>query len=145
MIEFVEGKVRFAFDPLNDYYNLLFKNLRSGGVRYLSKKQDVLNLPPVDFGICFNVLDHTDNAQGWFDLFFKSIKSGGSFLLQVNTVKDGFDRTEEHNRMHPSSLTYEQITSMLSSVTDSFDYELSSNPSADNEFFYMAWGQKTKQ
>ena len=143
MIEFVAGKGRTAFDPLNEYYNLLFKKLRSGGVTYLSKKQDILELSPVDFGICFNVLDHTDNAQEWFDLFFKSIKPGGSFLLEVNTVKDGFGRTDEHNRMHPSPLTYEQITSMLSAVASNFDYELSSKPSADNEFFYLAWGRKT--
>jgi predicted methyltransferase len=97
----------------------------------------------VDFGICFNVLDHTNDAQNWFDLFFKSIKPGGHFLLQVNTVKDGFSRTEEHNRMHPSPLKSDQIQEMLSAVTDNFDYELSSKPSADNEFFYMAWGQKS--
>lgn len=143
MIEFVVGAKRFAFDPLNEYYNRLFKNLRSEQVQYLSKKDNIICLSQVDFGICFNVLDHTNNAQEWFELFFKSIKPGGHFLLQVNTVKDGFERTDEHNRMHPSPLNFEQAQDMLSTVAEKFDYELVARPSADNEFFYMAWGQKS--
>jgi len=143
MIEFVTGAKRFAFDPLNEYYSLLFKNLRSEQIKYLSKKDQILCLPKVDFGICFNVLDHTNDAQEWFGLFFNSIKPGGHFLMQVNTIKDGFERTEEHNRMHPSPLKFEQVQDMLSKVAENFDFELAEEPSADNEFFYMAWGQKS--
>lgn len=102
MIEFVQGVKRSAFDPLNEFYSLLFEKLRSSDIRYVSKREEVVCLPSVDFGICFNVLDHTDNAQDWFDLFIGTIKAGGHFLLQVNTVREGFERTEEHNRMHPS-------------------------------------------
>ena len=145
MIEFVRAARRFAFDPLNDCYSLLFQKLRSEQVQYFSERDRILSLPQVDFGICFNVLDHTNDAKEWFELFFKSIKRGGHFLLQVNTVKDGFDRADEHNRMHPSPLKYEQIQEMLSAVSEKFDYELADQPSADNEFFYMAWGQKSSK
>lgn len=143
MIEFVVGAKRFAFDPLNEYYSLLFNNLRSSQVQYLFKREDIPSLSQVDFGICFNVLDHTNNAQEWFELFFKSIKQGGHFLLQVNTVKDDLERPDEHSRMHPSPLKFEQVQDMLSNVAETFEYELAAKPSADNEFFYMAWGQKT--
>lgn len=142
MIEFVNGTSRVAYDPLNQYYNLLFKKLRSEHVRYLSEKEEIFHLSQVDFGICFNVLDHTDDSETWFKLFFKSIKPGGHFLLQVNTVMDGFERSAEHNRMHPSSLKFEQIQNLLFTVAEKFDYELASEPSVDNEFFYMAWGRK---
>lgn len=47
--------------------------------------------------------------------------------------------------MHPSPLKYEQIQEMLSAVSEKFDYELADQPSADNEFFYMAWGQKSSK
>lgn len=142
MIEFVRGAERYAFDPLNDYYSLLFKNLRRGGVVYLNMKEDILKLAPVDFGICFNVLDHTDNGLEWFEIFFQTIKPGGYFLVQVNTIRAGYDRTPEHNKMHPSPMTHEQIGKMLSTASSKFECQLSSEPSADNEFFYMAWGQK---
>jgi hypothetical protein len=142
MIEFVGGVERYAFDPLNDYYSVLFSKLRRSDVKYISKKEQINLLDPFDFGICFNVIDHTDNCSEWFDTFFDNIKPGGSFLFQVNTVKAGFDRTPEHNKMHPSPVTHEQISAMLATVTDNFDYQLNAEPSADNEFFYMAWGQK---
>ena len=42
MIEFMVGAKLFAFDPLDEYYSLLFKNLRSAEVQYLSKREDIL-------------------------------------------------------------------------------------------------------
>lgn len=63
--------------------------------------------------------------------------------MQVNTIKDGLERAEGHNRMHPSLLKLEQVQYMLSRVAESFNFELAEEPSVDNEFFYMAWGQKS--
>jgi hypothetical protein len=142
MIEFIPGAQRTAFDPLNPYYSILFKNLRRGNVQYIQDKEEIARLEPADFGICFNVLDHTDNFEEWFNIFFNTIKPGGYFILQVNTVREDFDRTPEHKKMHPSPIEHHQIDELISSVASNFNFKLENKPSADNEFFYMAWGQK---
>lgn len=142
MIEFIPSRERYAFDPLNKYYNALFKNLRRNNICYLVEDTEIKTIGLVDFGICFNVLDHTENAEFWFEIFIEKIKPGGCFLLQVNTVKDGFYRTNEHSKMHPSPIKSEQVLLLIGRHSDNFNYTLDSVPSADNEFFFMAWGVK---
>jgi hypothetical protein len=140
MIEFLPAKARYAFDPLNAFYSKLFKNLRAADINYIDSKEAIDSIHPVDLGICFNVLDHTDDANFWFDLFFEKIKVGGRFILQINTVQEAFQRTEAHTKMHPSPMSYEQIMEQLKTVSSDFDTEYSDQPSEDNEFFFMAWG-----
>lgn len=142
MIEFVPAASRYAYDPLNKEYSKLFENLRQSSIKYISDEEEISEISLVDFGICFNVLDHTEDAKKWFDLFLGRIKEGGNFLLQVNLVKDGYDRTEEHKKMHPSPLTVETTLEWLSAVSKNFEYQLDQEPSQDNEFFFMAWGEK---
>jgi len=142
MIEFLPAKLRYAFDPLNAFYSKLFKNLRAADIKYFDSEEEINSIQPVDLGICFNVLDHTDDASYWFDLFFSRIKLGGRFILQVNTVKEEFERTEAHTKMHPSPLSYQQIVQMLDKVSTNFEIDYCDEPSEDNEFFLMAWGMR---
>ena len=142
MIEFVPGNRRFAYDPLNAEYAKLFAKLRSNDVRYITSKTEIDAIPLVDLGICFNVLDHTENAREWFLLFFDRIKNGGAYLLQVNTVRNGLGRSDEHQKMHPSPLVVETVLVWLNEVSSDYNYLLSDTPSDDNEFFFMAWGSK---
>ena len=143
MIEFIPAKIRHAFDPLNAFYSKLFCNLRSDSIQYVDSEDGIKSISPVDLGICFNVLDHTNDPNHWFNLFFNKIKLGGRFILQVNTIKEELDRTDEHKKMHPSPLTYEQIGQMLKTVSSDFDVIYDDTPSEDNEFFFMAWGVRS--
>lgn len=144
MIEFIPGHKRHAFDPLNTYYSQLFQNFRSSNINYIDQEAQIEEIEAADLGISFNVLDHTEDADYWFNLFFSKIKFGGHFIFQVNTVKDGFDRTEEHKKMHPSPQTYEQIIKKIKKVSSQFSEDYRTTPSADNEFFFMAWGVRRK-
>jgi hypothetical protein len=143
MIEFITATKRYAFDPLNQYYSKLFKNARGKNIRYLEHGAELDEMPKVDFGICFNVLDHTPDARAYFDLFFSKIVEGGNFLIQVNTIRHELKRTAEHELMHPSPLTFEQIKSWVQVVSTDVKYELATQPSVDNEFFFMCWGTKS--
>ena len=143
MIEYVTGMKRYAFDPLNQYYSQLFKNARSNNINYLTSESELDEIPKADFGICFNVLDHTPDAKAYFDLFLSKIAKGGAFLIQVNTIRKDVKRTAEHESMHPSPLTFERIYSWVQVVSKDVKYELSDKPSADNEFFFMCWGTKS--
>jgi SAM-dependent methyltransferase len=143
MTEFIPADARYAYDPLNEYYSKLFKKVRSTGIRYLQKEGEILDIPQVDFGICFNVLDHTPDAKKYLDLLFSKIRPDGCFLIQVNTVKHELKRTPEHESMHPSPLTFEQISYWVKLYSRDVQYELSREASADNEFFYMCWGTKS--
>jgi hypothetical protein len=144
MIEFIPSRRRYAFDPLNQYYSKLFKNVRSKDIHYLWEENQLDEMPKVDLGICFNVLDHTTNAKTYFDLFLSRIADGGAFLIQVNTIRQGWERTAEHEAMHPSPMTFEQINSWVQGISKDVKYELSDQPSADNEFFFMCWGTKAR-
>jgi len=142
MIEFIPFEKGYAFDPLNSHYSKLFRNVRSKDIHYLWKESQLSEIPRVDFGICFNVLDHTPDAKAYFDLFVSKIIHGGAFLIQVNTVRPEFQRAAEHEAMHPSPLTFEQINSWVEAISRDVKYEVSSQPSVDNEFFFMCWGTK---
>lgn len=143
MIEYIPALKRYAFDPLNQHYSKLFKNVRSSDIDYLGYESQLDELPKADLGICFNVLDHTPDAKTCFDLFLSRIVEGGAFLIQVNTIRDELKRTAEHASMHPSPLTFDRIHSWVQAVSNDFKYELSAQPSADNEFFFMCWGTKS--
>ena len=145
MIEFIPGVQLYAYDPLNDEYGRLFAKLRSGHINYFSDSNKLAAIPEVDFGICFNVLDHTEDARRWFVTFFERIKHGGAFLLSVNTVREDLERTEEHKKMHPSPLNVNTVLHWLSEVSADYDHWISEAPSPDNEFFFIAWGRKKKE
>lgn len=142
MIEFIPSSKRYAFDPLNEYYSKLFKNLRIQGVEYLVNLAQIEALEKVDLGICFNVLDHTNDFKKWFYIFFNKIKTSGQFIIQVNTVKNEFERSHEHQKMHPSPITHKEIEFLISQNSSNFEYKLEDKPSVDYEFFFMAWGNK---
>ncbi|QNN58406.1 hypothetical protein H9K76_06065 [Diaphorobacter ruginosibacter] len=142
MIETIPAASRWAFDPNNEYYGSLFGKVREKSIVHLSDVSQMNDVPLVDLGICFNVLDHTDDAAHWFRLFFSKIRPGGRFILQVNTVKEDFPRTEEHCKMHPSPLTREQVESLVAEVSASNSRLYKEEPSPDNEFYLMIWGKK---
>lgn len=144
MIEYVTALKRYAFDPLNQHYSKLFKKARSKDINYLVHESQLAAIPKVDLGICFNVLDHTPDAKTYFDLLLSMIVEGGAFLIQVNTIKHELKRTAEHESMHPSPLTFEQIKVWVQAVSHDVKYELSDQPSPDNEFFFMCWGTKSR-
>lgn len=144
MIEFLPARLRYAYDPLNREYGKLFAKLRTVDTQYIADKRKIDAIPMVDLGICFNVLDHTENAREWFLLFFDRIRIGGAYLLQVNTIRDEYERSEEHKKMHPSPLTSTTMLRWLSEMSKDLAYVLSDTPSEDNEFGLLAWGAKTQ-
>ena len=143
MVESLPCREAVAFDPLNVHYSMLFENVRSPAIRYLSTTEELAAIGEFDLGICFNVLDHTQDARACFDVFWSKIRAGGAFILQINTVREGFPRTAEHARMHPSPLAEEAVLGWLRAVSADVDHMVADQPSADNEFFLMAWGTKT--
>ena len=143
MIEFLPCRERFAYDPLNPHYALLFEKVRSPSISYLSASREIASIGAVDLGICFNVLDHTPDAWGSFEMFFATIRSGGAFILQVNTVRDGYARSSEHASMHPSPLAAETVLAWVRGKSDDVQFTLADQPSADNEFFLQTWGTRT--
>lgn len=144
MVEFLPGRRRVGFDPLNRHYDRLFSKVRRGGVEYTDDLESVLagDAGSFDLGICFNVLDHTVEPRALFDAFMSLIAPGGRFLVQVNTVRDGYARSEAHSQMHPSPFTSEKIASWLAAASDDLSTFLADTPSADNEFFFMGWGSR---
>ena len=144
MIElFDQAAGRMAFDPLNDEYSRLFSNIRSDGIAYTASWTDVLERRDTfDLAICFNVLDHTDDPDEILRGMMDGLKTGGQFLVQVNTVREGFEQTPEHRAMHPSPITSPQIQAMLAPYCSKLQCEITNEPSADNEFWFMGWGWK---
>ena len=144
MIEiFPEDSFCVAFDPLNDEYDLLFSKIRSKTIEYKADWNEVANKKQIfDLAICFNVLDHTDDPEKVLAQTMSLLKDKGKFIIQVNTVRDGFERMQEHKEMHPSQIKYDEIIGLLSKYCGIFKCEISNTPSSDNEFWFMAWGQK---
>ncbi|UCG56531.1 MAG: methyltransferase domain-containing protein [Phycisphaerales bacterium] len=144
MIEiFPKESFRVAFDPLNDEYDRLFHKIRSKSINYTTDWKTVTdNKQGFDLVICFNVLDHTGDPEGVLAQTMRALKSGGQFLIQVNTVRDGYERTEEHKKMHPSEIKVNEIQELISGYCNSCKCDISNTPSALNEFWFMAWGHK---
>ena len=144
MIEiFPDESIRLAFDPLNDEYDQLFSKIRSETIKYTSVWKEVTEKKQeFDLAICFNVLDHTDDPEKVLAQMMAALKSGGQFLIQVNTVRDGYERTAEHKKMHPSSIKANEMQKIISEYCNSFKCDISNTPSADNEFWFMVWGHK---
>jgi SAM-dependent methyltransferase len=146
MIDFLPAIAGVAFDPLNRHYSRLFGKVRSPSVRYVD------DLPALvarqsggfDLGICFNVLDHTEEPRPIWDAFMRLVAPGGRFLVQVNTVRDGFPRTDEHRAMHPSPFSEQKISAWIREVCSEPTIERTDQPSGDNEFWFMAWGRKDR-
>jgi SAM-dependent methyltransferase len=147
MIEFLPGRRKVAFDPLNDHYARLFRRARSGAVRYHSRLDDLLpaETGAFDLAICFNVLDHTRSARKLFDSFMALVKPGGRFLLEVNTVRPGAERSAEHARMHPSPLAVETVRSWVAEYSGRCQDYLCPDPTGLNEYFFMSFGYKDRR
>jgi 2-polyprenyl-3-methyl-5-hydroxy-6-metoxy-1,4-benzoquinol methylase len=144
MIEiFTEDTYRLAYDPLNDEYDRLFSEIRSKSIHYTTAWQEILEgEQEFDLVICFNVLDHTEHPKNVLAHMMHLLKSRGRFLIQVNTVREGCQRTPEHQKMHPSPIEVAMIQEMISAYSDSFTCNIENTPSKDNEFWFMAWGNK---
>jgi len=147
MVEFLPGATRVGFDPLNEHYEKLFGKARSGEVQYTSDLDELLadRQETFDLGICFNVLDHLQEPRPLLDALMSLIRPDGRFLVQVNTVRDGTTQPEAHRRMHPSPFTAEKITAWLAEYSDDCATCVDEPPSEYNEYFFMAWGTKSKQ
>ncbi|MBN2577929.1 MAG: methyltransferase domain-containing protein [Pirellulales bacterium] len=147
MIEFLPGKRKVGFDPLNAEYEKLFRRVRTGGVEYVPDLEALCQTGrrQFDLAVCFNVLDHTTRPRKLLDDYMSLLKREGRFLFQVNTIKPGETRPEDHARMHPSPITEAQIRSWLDQYSTHYQSSLSDKPSDVNEYFFMAWGQKNRE
>lgn len=145
MIEYIPGRRRVAFDPLNAHYSRLFAKCRSRDIQYCSRKEELASLSDkFEFVVCHNVIDHTDDPAWWFNTLFDMLKQDGDFLFQVNLTRREVPQSSEHMKMHPSPITREQILEWLAAQSTKFDYYEDKAPSADGEFYFMAWGKKTQ-
>ncbi|MGE5268889.1 MAG: methyltransferase domain-containing protein [Thiohalocapsa sp.] len=145
MIEYLPAARRVAFDPLNDRYSRLFGKFRSREIEYVTDRQQFLaDRRLFDLAICHNVLDHTDDAAGWFEDLFARLATGGRFIFQVNLSRPNLPRSDEHRRMHPSPLGLEQVMAWLAGKSDRFEHFVEQEPNADNEFYFLAWGTKIR-
>jgi SAM-dependent methyltransferase len=147
MIDFLPAARAVGFDPLNRHYSRLFGRVRSPEVDYVDDlgALSARHRGTFDVGICFNVLDHTDDPRHIYETYLRLIRPGGRFLIQVNTVRDGYPRTAEHQSMHPSPFSAEKITAWVREVCDAPTLECTDQPSGDNEFWFMAWGRKDRE
>ncbi|HVC55827.1 MAG TPA: class I SAM-dependent methyltransferase [Stellaceae bacterium] len=144
MIEYVAARRRVAFDPLNDRYGRLFANFRSADVEYLVDRDRFRQDPTLfELGICHNVIDHTDDPAGWFNTLFAKIAPGGRFIFQVNLSKAETPQVPAHRRMHPSPITFEQVSAWLGAKSDAFDHFCETQANRDGEYYFLAWGRKT--
>jgi 2-polyprenyl-3-methyl-5-hydroxy-6-metoxy-1,4-benzoquinol methylase len=146
MVEFIPGKEKIGFDPLNEQYSRLFKKVRVNNVKYVSNIDDIKKEQKKSFDlvICFNVLDHLTHSRELFELFMSLLKDKGRFIIQVNTIKEGEPRSEEHSSIHPSPFTSDKILSWIKEISSEFNSDLSNEKTVDNEYFFMAWGYKNK-
>ncbi len=146
MIEYLPGKRKVGYDPLNEEYERLFYRVRSGGVKYVSELEPLCQTDrqAFDFAICFNVLDHTTQPRQLFDICMDLLKPGGRFLFQVNTVKEGETFPQEHARMHPSPLKVEEICNWLDDYSSDYRKVYCDEFSEIKEYFFMAWGHKDR-
>ena len=146
MISHLSTRFAIGFDPLNKYYDILFRKARGDTIEYVSDLAPVLEHKKefFDFAICYNVLDHTENPREIFDQYFSLIKPGGEFLLQVNIMDQTKPRSELHTRMHPSPMTVDQISNWLNEYSEHYTTHLSDKLSPDNEYYFMAWGSKSE-
>ncbi|MGA0597841.1 class I SAM-dependent methyltransferase [Enterovirga sp. CN4-39] len=143
MIEFLPGRERVAFDPLNPAYARLFAHCRNENIRYESDRQVLADLPGgFDLAICHNVIDHTDDPAWWFDTLFNKLSPGGRFLIQVNLSRSDVPQDEEHRRMHPSPFSEARIRSWLRAKSSRHFVHLETEPSGEGEFYCLAWGSK---
>lgn len=147
MIEILPAARRVAFDPLNRHYSVLFSKERSQSIEYTEDFDELVRngRQSFDLGICFNVIDHTTNPRELFETYMSLIRRGGRFVFQVNTVREGLPRPPEHEAMHPSPFTLEKIRLWLGEYASSYSSRLVDRPSANNEFFFMAWGYKNRK
>lgn len=147
MVEFLPGATKAGFDPLNAYYENLFGKARRGDVHYTSDLDELLadRQGTFDLGICFNVLDHLPEPRPLLDALMSLIRPDGRFLVQVNTIRDECTQPNAHRRMHPSPFTAERIISWLAEYSDDCSTHVAEEPSEYNEFFFLAWGTKSKQ
>lgn len=145
MIEYLPAKSKVAFDPLNERYSELFANYRNPEIRYLWDKQTLIDDDTrCDLAICHNVIDHTDDPAWWYNTMFDKLEDGGEFLFQVNLSEPDVPQEEDHKRMHPSPVKYEQADAWLKAKSDDYSFTRSDQPSTDGEFYFLAWGRKTK-
>lgn len=146
MIEFLPGRRKAAFDPLNSGYDKLFRKVRRNAVEYFRELGPLVESgrESFDLAICFNVLDHATDPRILFDAFMALIRPNGRFLFQLNVVKAGEERPEAHARMHPSPFTREEISAWLDEYSKGYRTRFDAQPTADNEYFFMAWGRKNR-
>jgi SAM-dependent methyltransferase len=145
MIQYLPGARRVAFDPLNDKYSRLFANFRSGTIEYISDRDELAaDRTLFEFGICHNVVDHTDDPAACFNILFAKIKTGGRFIFQVNLSKADLPQSADYRRMHPSPITFEQVVDWLAAKSADFDYFREVEATADGEFYFLSWGSKTR-
>ncbi len=144
MLEFLPARERVGFDPLNPHYDRLFSKVRSRDIDYVPALEPLVKerAGTFDFGICYNVIDHTDEPRELFDQFFSLIRPGGAFLFQVNLVDLTRPRSSEHTRMHPSTFDAETVRSWISEYADDWDEYLRDELSPDNEHYFMVWSTR---
>ncbi|MGA2796163.1 MAG: class I SAM-dependent methyltransferase [Thermoguttaceae bacterium] len=147
MIEYLPGKRKVGYDPLNMEYEKLFNRARTGGVEYIADLEHLCQTGKnsFDMAICFNVLDHTTQPRQLLHNFMSLLRDEGQFLFQVNTVKEGETRPEDHARMHPSPMSIKKISNWLDEYSRDYQTLYSDKPTELNEYSFMAWGRKNNE
>lgn len=143
MLEFLNAKTRIGIDPLNRYYSMLFGKLRSKRTIYIETLGEFPEDIRADLAICFNVIDHTDNPEFHVSELFRLLRPQGKFIIEVNCHKEGFEGTAEHAKMHPSPLNSEEVQALVQQFGKIHGSELATEPTADQEFPYLIWGEKS--
>lgn len=123
VISYLEGKERYALDPLCDFYSTqpAFVRSRSEGVNYVNTQGENLQFETgtFDMGILDNVIDHVLNADSVIDEMHRVIKDGQTLFFTVNlhpTYGYFLHRIISRlkiDRGHPHTFTLEKIRRFL--------------------------------
>lgn len=123
VISYMEGKERYALDPLCDFYSTqpAFAHSRSEGVKYVNTQGENLQFEAetFDMGILDNVIDHVLNADSVIDELHRVIKDGSTLFFTVNLHPTyGYFLHRIISRLkidkgHPHTFTLAKIRSFL--------------------------------
>lgn len=110
VLHFIKGK-RYGIDPLVNQYKKLYKYPKE--LNIIEAKGESIPFPDNYFDICFcfNVLDHTENANKTLREIKRVLKSQGFFILIV----DIFSKNIKRDNTHPYSFTNNNIITLIES------------------------------
>ena len=107
----LEGKKRYAVDPLMDQYKKLYDFSNQQNLELIAAQGEHMPIKSniADMVICTNVLDHVQNPKLLISEAFRLLKKNGDFFLgtSVNKVE---------NYEHPYNIKQQELTSWLENI-----------------------------